>query len=155
MSKEQLALALGVNVRTLLRYCARGLTTPVGDESVEAWVARANEWRRSNRGRAGRKAEPRSDGEQSANLRYREAKAELAELDLAERRGELHSRVECERTFVSRCAELRAAFSLLPQALARKLYQAPSPDAIALVVEQELRRIFEVLSGEHAHVGDP
>ena len=61
---------------------------------------------------------------------------------------ELHSQSECEAQTVKRLQELRNAFARLPDVLARSLYQAKSPDAIKVRVEEELRRIFEVLSRE-------
>ena len=147
MNNEQLAKALGVNVRTIERDRLRGLPLPADGEDPAAWATRAKAWRKTTRLKPG----PRSrlapgDAETSAMVRYREAKAQLAELDLAERRGALHSRLDCETLAVRRLQDLQAAFAMLPDRMARRLYQAPSPEFIKLQLAEALRHCFEVLA---------
>lgn len=145
MTNEDLAKLLGTNVRTIERYRLRGLTPKAPGETAEAWIERAKAWRRANRKKPGPQGAKTGD-QKDADLRYRLAKAEIAELDLAERRGDLHSKKECEGQSVRRFADLRAAFSLLPQRLARRAYQAPSPETIQEIAEAEVRRCLELLA---------
>lgn len=150
-SIEQLAVALGVSTRTINRDLTRGLPRPMRTESMEDWAKRAREWKKTNRRPAGRPVEkPKPATEAEADVRYRLAKAELMEIQLAKAKGELHSQIECEAVTARRMLEVRTACAQLPDKLARRLYQAPSPDAIKIVVEEELRRCFEALAdGEH------
>lgn len=156
-SIEQLAAALDVSTRTINRDLTRGLPRPMRTETLEDWAKRAREWKTQHRRPAGRpreKEKPATEAE--ADVRYRMAKAELMEIKLAEAKGELHSQRECEDVTIRRLQEVRTACAQLPDKLARRLYQAPSPDAIKLVVEEELRRCFEALAdGRHgADAGD-
>lgn len=116
-------------------------------EPLEDWAKRAREWKTVHRRPPGRPAESKAapTSESSADVRYRLAKAELIEIQLAKAKGELHSKVDCEAEAVRRLQEVRTAFAQLPDKLARRLYNAPSPDAIKLVVEEEIRRCFEAL----------
>jgi phage terminase Nu1 subunit (DNA packaging protein) len=146
-SIEQLAVALDVSTRTINRDLTRGLPRPMRGENLEDWATRARQWKTTHRRKAGRPVEKeRPASEAEADARYRMAKAELIEIQLAKAKGELHSRVECEEQRTRLCAELSAAFQHVPDSLARRCYQAPSPDAIKLVVQEVIRRCFEVLS---------
>lgn len=144
---HDLATALGVAVRTLHLWRRQGLTTPGPEESLEAWVERARAWRASTRKRSAPVAGEK-DSKTAADVRFRQLRAQKLEIEISVLKGRLHDRNECERSFVARCVELRAAFGQLPDRLARRLYQAPSPDSIKVQVEDELRRCFAVLAGE-------
>lgn len=147
MTNEQLAKALGINVRTIERDRKRGLPLPADGEDLSAWAVRAKAWRKSTRLKPGPRARlAPGDAETAAMVRYREAKAELAELDLAQRRGELHSRHTCEALALRRLQDLQSAFAMLPDRMARRLYQAPSPDWIKEQLTEALRACFEVLA---------
>lgn len=147
VTNEQLAEALGLNVRTIERDRLRGLPLPADGEDLAAWATRTRAWRKATRKAPGpRPRVPSGAPEALAMTRFRTAKAELAELELAERRRQLHSQQQCEELHVRRLQDLMAAFQLLPDRMARRLYQAPSPDFIKLQLTQELRRCFEVLS---------
>lgn len=150
MTNDDLARALGVNTRTLERYRKRGMPWPAAGQPLEEWAKIATAWRTANRRKPGPRARrPDADGLGGDALeQQRRLRNELLELQLKEKRGELHSTKECEALAVRRLQELRNAFAMLPDQLARALYQAPSPDAIKARVEEELRRIFEVLSRE-------
>jgi hypothetical protein len=148
MSDQEQAAALEITERHLKRLRKAGLPEPKRRESLAKWKSRADAWREANRKRPGPRAKrPAAAGGDVDGLeRGRLLRAELLELQVAERRGELHSTKDCEAAAVKRLAELRNAFVRLPDQLARALYQAASPDAIKRRVEEELRRIFEVLS---------
>lgn len=142
-----MAAALGVNVRTIERDRLRGLPLPTDGEDQAAWVTRAREWKRANRKKPG----PRTvraaagDSEAAAVTRYRLAKAALAELQLAERRGELHSQTACAAERVQRFSEVGIAMLGLGPAVARKCANQ-SADVVLLVINEEVRRRLQVLS---------
>lgn len=147
MSVDHCSVALGVHPRTLQRWRVQGLRDPAPGESIEAWKQRVAEWRRSRRRRPG----PEANGGESqvaAETKLKQLRAEKLSIEIKAMRGELHSKAACEAAFVARCGELRAAFAQLPDKLARKLYSAPSPEAIKIQVEEELRRCFAVLAGD-------
>lgn len=146
MTNEQLAEALGLNVRTIERDRLRGLPLPADGEDLAAWATRAKAWRKSTRKRPGpRPTATAGDSDIIAMTRYRVAKAELAELQLAERRAQLHSKEECESVQVRRYQEMCNAFASIGDALARRLYQQ-SPDAIKVIVEEEVWRRLEIVA---------
>ncbi|MBL9076997.1 MAG: hypothetical protein JNL08_05815 [Planctomycetes bacterium] len=147
-AQQQLAAELGVNVRTVQRDRKAGMPRQRRGETIPAWAARVRAWREASRQRPGPKTRTPSDAEAAAMVRYRLAKAELAEIELARVRGDLHSRQQCDDARVRQCAEISGALRMLPDTLARKLYQAPSPDAIKLVVQEELRRALAVLTDD-------
>lgn len=150
MTSDDLASALGVALRTFERYRKRGMPQLADGQAVDEWVEVAQQWRDANRKKPGPRAVRVSSDAAGGDAleRQRELRNKLLELQLAERKGELHSTKECEAMAVRRLGELRNAFAMLPDQLARALYQAPTPDAIKVRVEEHLRRIFEVLSRE-------
>lgn len=150
MTSDDLASALGVALRTFERYRKRGMPQLADGQAVDEWVEVAQQWRDANRKKPGPRAVRVSSDAAGGDAleRQRELRNKLLELQLAERKGELHSTKECEALAVRRLGELRNAFAMLPDQLARALYQAPTPDAIKVRVEEHLRRIFEVLSRE-------
>jgi phage terminase Nu1 subunit (DNA packaging protein) len=146
MTNEQLADALGVNVRTIERDRRRGLPLPGADEALADWVTRAKAWRQANRRKPGPR--PAADGSAAADVamtRFRIAKAELAELQLAERRGELHSQKACEAERVARFGEVAMAMLGLGQAVARKCAHQTA-EVVLMVVNEEVRRRLQVLA---------
>ena len=144
---QELAAALGINVRSLQRYRSRGLELPAEGEAIEAWAPRAKEWIGRARQKTGPKIESGTDAEKLRHWdwRYRRARAEREELNLRIARGEVHSKAECEREQTLRFQDLNAAFAMVPDKLARRLYQAPSPEAIKIVVKNEIRLAFDNL----------
>ena len=122
---------------------------PATGEDLAAWVVRAKAWRAANRMKPGPRPAAGTEAKMAAEVEYRKLRTQKLRLEVDVLKGALHSRAECEAQAVQRLSELRASFTQLPDRLARRLYQAPSPDAIKLIVEEELRRCFEVLvSGE-------
>lgn len=145
----QLAAALGRHPNVLRGYLKRGLTVPADGESIEVWVVRARAWCAANRGKTGPKpgSVAGGDGGQLAHaeLRLKRARAERAELELRQMRGEVHSRKECEAIAVRRYQEMSNAFGGLGDALARRLYQQ-TPDAIKVIVDDEVRRRLAIVA---------
>ena len=148
MTNDELAQKLGVAVRTFERYKKRGMPAPADGQAVDEWVAAAQQWRTANRQKPGPRAKRSAEGVEGGDAleRQRELRNKLLELQLSEKRGELHSTKVCESLAVRRLQELRNALGMLPDQLARALYQAPTPDAIKVRVEESLRRVLEVLT---------
>lgn len=147
MKNELLAKALGVNVRTIQRDRAQGLPMPAAGESVASWSRRARKWKRSARKTPGpRPVRPpgRTESE-AAVLRWQEARAERAAMELAKFRAGLHSRCDCEAGIARRVADVQLAFKNLGSTLARLAFQAPSPDAIQAIVNEEVSRLTAAL----------
>lgn len=146
-SVTALAKALGVHERTVQRWRRAGLTPPAGDENLDAWAARARAWAATARRRSGPTVLPGiASAKVDADTALARLRAQKLQLELRLLRGDVHSRHHCDALFVRSCAELRAAFARLPGEFAQKLYQAPSPEAIQVIVEEEIRRCFEVLT---------
>lgn len=142
---------MGVSERTVARLKPLGLPMPLPDEDLARWAERAKSWQLAARRRPGPRPAVGGDAKAQAELEYRRLRAQKLQLEVDVLRGELHSRKECEATAVQRLTELRATFTQLPDRLARRLYQAPSPDAIKLVVEEELRRCFDSIARGGPH----
>ncbi|RTL23066.1 MAG: hypothetical protein EKK55_13770 [Rhodocyclaceae bacterium] len=147
MDYSALCAALGITLRSLQRHRRGGCPMPADGESIETWAPRAKAWIADHRKKSGPKPleskDPKAD---AALLRWRTARAKLAELQLERERAKVHSREECERAAIARLQELQAAFARLPAKLGRRLMHAPSPDFIQQVVEEELRHAFESLA---------
>ena len=146
---QQLADALGLEIRTLQRNRKKGLPLPAEGEATAAWAPRAMAWLAEQRARK-KPPRKRPDPAERALTRIRNANAKLAELRLKKAQGELHSLKACDEQFERRLGRLTNVFFQLPDKFARKLFQAPSPDHIKLVVEQELRAAFELLHSDAA-----
>ena len=152
MLRRDLAQALGVNAATVTRDAAAGMPT----HSVEA----ARQWRLENR-RARvapppRRGEPPegavaagpaqvASGDEPANpddywasrARREKAEADLAELKLAEQKGEL-----------IRTADVRAAYARRAAGLREALLQIPSRLAAVLAAETDMARCHDVIQSE-------
>jgi len=142
---DDMAKAMGVHVQSIYRWLRAGLPPAAAGQALEDWAKGAREWQIARRRRTG----PTPLGgtaKASADVDLTRLRAEKLRHELRVQRGLVHDRRACDRDFTRRCGELRAAFASLPDVLARRLYQAPSPDEIKLQVEEELRRCFEVLA---------
>ncbi|MFO1078860.1 MAG: hypothetical protein U1E73_14150 [Planctomycetota bacterium] len=142
---DRLALRLGVNVRSLVRWRAIGLRLPRQGESFTAWSRYVDAWRLKRRRRPG---PARRSGTGDADMMLLRLRAEKLTIAIGQLRGELHTRDECDALRDARTAEIVAAFDGLPDRLARRLFGAPSPERIAIDVESELRLCFSVLVGD-------
>ena len=114
-TNEELAAALGVSVRTIPRMRKRGLPAPTDGEDLQEWAKRAEAWRRESRKPPGRPVD-KSIEEQDADARWRLARAIKIELEVEEKKGNLHSKAQCEAAHARRCHELTISFLGLGQA---------------------------------------
>ena len=139
-----MAQALGVHVRTLLRWLKLGAPEPAEGEELQAWASRARAWQQAQRKPRGRPAE-RSEVAQDAEERFRLARAIKIELEVQKLKEELHSRAACEAEQARRCHEIAISFLGLGQAVARRCYQR-TPDVIHQIIEEEVRRRLLILA---------
>jgi hypothetical protein len=140
---------LHVDAVTIGRYLKRQptpLTPPAEGEPIEAWAVRAQRWRAENLKRPGPKPRAARGSElDRAELRKKRAEAALKELELAERREEVHSVPECEELQVRRFQEMSRAFAGFANALAPRLHMQ-SIEAIAVILDDEIRRRIEIVA---------
>ena len=90
-----------------------------------------------------------------AETEERQAKAERAQLDLDERRGELISREDMQREWTSRCVELRAAMLGLPNELGFRFTDDDTRALVEEVSEDFVRSTLETWSREGPHTPKP
>jgi phage terminase Nu1 subunit (DNA packaging protein) len=152
-TQHQLAESLGITVRTLQRYLDRGLPPAAPGETLVHWIARAKPWIAANRRKSGPKKLVAGDGLPVAPggttdqlERWRRFRADREELELQARRGQVHSKAECEQEAVRRLAELVAGCKMLPDRLARRWGHAIPPDEVKETVDSELREIFDAFA---------
>ena len=90
-----------------------------------------------------------------AETEERQTKAERAQLDLDERRGELISREDMQREWTSRCVELRAAMLGLPNELGFRFTDDDTRALVEEVSEDFVRSTLETWSREGPHTPNP
>ena len=146
MTNEELAAALGVSERTIPRMRKRGLPIPMEGEDLKAWAIRAEHWRKTNRRPPGRPRdkEPTPD-EAESDARWRLARAVKLELEVAEKKRELHSKKQCEAEHTRRVQEMTIGMMGVGQAVARRVYNR-TPDIVQAIIDEEVRRRLQVLS---------
>lgn len=83
-----------------------------------------------------------------AETEERQAKADKAQLDLDERRGELISRADMYREWIGRCVELRAAMLGLPNELGFRFTADDTRALVEEVSEEFVRTTLETWSRE-------
>jgi phage terminase Nu1 subunit (DNA packaging protein) len=110
-TQREVAEAFGVAEGTITTWRNRGAPPPV--DGVWDLVAVAK-WREEQ-------SRPASVEDESSKQRLERAKAEMAEIELAQRRGELISRAEVDNHNLQRIVSLRNALLALPRQLAPKL----------------------------------
>lgn len=143
MTNTDLANALGVGVRTLERYLERGLTRPSEGEVLDGWVTRAKRWRRTNKKPPGPQAKRKK---LDALEQQRLIKNKLLEMQLAEKRGELHSSKECEASDARRWAMVMDAIKMAGTRLARRCgNQNPTPETLQIVYDEEVALSIEAM----------
>ena len=83
----------------------------------------------------------------AAKQRLAQASAELKELQLAEKRGELLPAAEVEATWTDTCASLRSRMMIIPGRAASLVANETDPAAIEGILEEEIRGALSELSG--------
>ena len=86
-----------------------------------------------------KRATERSDGFEKQRLRHQTAKAALAELDLAQVRGELIGLADIEEGVTTLCSGITSQVLALPAALAEDLAALDDPKACHAILEEAFR----------------
>lgn len=149
-TRQAIADATGKSLSTVARWLREGCPRPpTTKRAVERWVAARPDHRAKPATRdvdtelASDAAAQREGGKAAAwNVRYRKAKAEAAELDLAERRGDLISREEVEAGHAARVTEVRNALAVLPRRVALR-FPPEIRQRLEEVMEAELNEICD------------
>lgn len=95
-------------------------------------------------------AAPADDGFSDARARRESALAELAELDLAERRGELVRTDDVQRALVGKVMGLRDSLDTLADRLSPLLAAESDPARIYALLREEVRQALHALASESA-----
>lgn len=151
LTKEELAERLGITTRSVTNYVQEGMPQrtksgrPVYSwpDCREWWTKKIREDGRSTREAAG--DEDRKEQMAEARLRTALAEAEAAELDLAERRGQLVT-VDFMRGEFERMAQaLRARLLALPTAWAARLGACETTIDRQLALQDAVNELLPVL----------
>ena len=127
---------------------------PAEGETLNSWSARATQWRSDARKTPGPKKSPERQRREDLETAILEEKLAKIRRENKVEAGELHSRKDCESEQGRNCHVIATAFLSLGARVARKCYQASSPDAIQGLICEEARRILEILSGSGANQTD-
>ena len=146
MKRQQLAAALDMDVRTLQRYLGRGMPAPKDGESLQDWVTRASTWRAENKKAPGPKKSTQSEKRELLELEILEVKLARLRLEYDLQRGDVHPKKQCALQQEQDYQLVAAALLPLGGRLARKCYQAASPDVIQGIIDEEVRRCLAIIS---------
>ena len=155
MKRQQLAKALDLDVRTLQRYLGRGMPAPAEGESLPEWVERASKWKAENKKAPGPKKSPASEKREQLELEILEEKLSKLRLENETQRGDLHSKKQCEAEEERNYLQVAQALISVGAKVARKCYQAASPDVVQVIVDDEIRRCLAVLSAAKGPASGP
>lgn len=149
LNREELAGFLGVSTTQVDIYLRAGcpvIEKGAGRRPYKINSADALAWLRA------REAETRTSAggveKDQAKQRFTQAAAELKELQLAERRGELLPAADVEAVWTDTCARLRSRMMIIPGRAASLVANETDPAAIEGILEEEIRGALSELSGE-------
>lgn len=140
-SQKRVAKAFGVTVRTVQHWLSEGM--PVADGGFYDLVA-IQKWRTE---RESRRAGDKPDARDAAEIRFRESRADLAELELKEKRGELVRKADTEREMVKKISVLKMALLNLPNELAPQLAKMDARK-IQLTLVDRIRTLINNFAGK-------
>ncbi len=147
-----LAALLGIGDRQLARLRDRGMPMPAPDEDPTAWARRAQAWRRANQQPRRRLSPAQRAARDAAELRWRLARADRAELEVAALRAGLHSQAVCSSEAAARGRDIAEALAGIGTELAPLIAGAGSPEAIKVIVDwavhARLRALCDRLSAQ-------
>lgn len=171
-SLREAAKFLGVDRSTVIRWKAAGWTVHYADGSIDvAATRRRAEANRDGRGRPPKRAprtsftDPSTDpppGEDDgaddpsylkARARKELAQAQLAELELQRKRGEVISLEDARKVYVSVITSARVALEAVPARVAPRVVGLTSAVDIRRIVQGELASALRSLSDEPPAVG--
>lgn len=145
---DALASAAGCHRRTLERWRKAGAPWPAADADLAAWARDYQIWVKAHRKRPP-VIEPKKTGEIDQLDRMRAATADLRELELEQRRGDLVARNDVAAEWRRRVFTVRTKLLALPRTIAGRCANSP-PE----VIEAEAATIVTDLLQEFAAGGD-
>jgi len=144
-TQKELAAAVGIHPKTVRNWADAGMPRrPDGLYSVRDVVA----WRDARKNATRRRAAPTAA--EKAETRRKIAAAELAELELAARRGELISRQEVEAGRVERLRLFRSALAAMVRSVS-PLLEHRDTLSIRNLLSIEIERILRAFAGQSEH----
>jgi len=147
LTGPQLAELAGVSLPTWNVHKKKGAPTPKNKRDLKTWVERYAKWRVENLtpGRGPGKAT--STGDSQELERWRQIRADIAQLDLEERRGELVKREEVIDAIATAIVEMKKRLGDARKKLSPRLYQSPSVEWI----DDQLGAEFDAILTSYAH----
>ena len=140
LRQMDVCLLLGVSRMSLLEWERDGL--PRNEDKSYRW-AEVWEWVRRRWAEAKVRAEVEETEEESADIvRWRKARADLAEIEVAKKRGELVPTAEVTAEVGRLLVEFKGNLLALPQRLAPRLARR-EPKAVADELERAIRSVLE------------
>jgi hypothetical protein len=155
LPQDQLAARLGVAESTLKTCIDQGCPMPASRRELDAWPARWHAWHKSMRGRPGPAPDALGDEERKLIIATRRARFLSATIDLRVKQGRYVERKLVDEQRSRQVAAARQALSSIARAMGRRLFGAPTEQAIEDHLLEEFRRLcdafaagLEVLDGE-------
>lgn len=136
VTQGDVAKYFNVTIRTIGNWCREGLPKT---ENGYFDLAIIRKWREVKDAARKKGKDPNMA---EYDMRFRRAKAELAEMELARRRGELLDRQEVERNLILMVQTVKAALLSLPKQLAPQV-AVIDVKAAQVILEKRIREIIE------------
>lgn len=148
--KQAIARLFGVTSRRIEQFTSDGIITPIQTKprcmyDVEETVQRYIRYL-SDKANGREKKQEDSDSESKkaeADARYKTAKAEIAELELAELRGDLHRAQDVEEITTDHVLRMRSMIMAMPGKLAVDVSVIDNAQEAAERIRRECERILE------------
>lgn len=146
LTRAECRAALGdMPERTFARWCAKGLPVKGTGEKARFPWPEALQWLFAQHEKRGREAASSGSVENDAKARSALAKAEMDELDLAERRGELMTLASYEEAVGAAFARVRAQLLTLPGKMALSMVGIQKPGDAQTRIQQHVAEVMEEL----------
>lgn len=144
MGVQQLATTLGVNKKTVQQWMTEGCPhTRHGARDVALVLAEVWRWRYDQE-----RKRTQDEGEAEQRRRKVAAEAELKEMEVALRRGEMAELAAVEQAWAAMLTPLRSQLTTLPGRLAPLLTNLDSPGQAQAVLDRAVRAMLESLTEE-------
>jgi hypothetical protein len=147
LPQEHLAARLGVAESTLKLCIARGCPMPTTRRELDGWPARWHVWRASTRRRPGPAPASLLDQEEHKLIvATRRARFLSATIDLRVKQGRYVERKLVEEQSVRQIVAVRQALHSIARAMGRRLFGAPTEQAIEEALLAEFRLVCDAFA---------
>lgn len=163
ISGRELAKRLGVTETSVRKARDNGRITSIGDGGKYLWPAASDEFK-ANRDLAKVRddsmldsvTEPataeKNESRRGSRERMEKAKADLAEMELAKRMGELVPVTSVERQARKVAVVVKQQLMAIPDRVCADLAVDMDPNSIKIKLDTELRKVLEAVSFETEHI---